>query len=242
MDRTLQVLRNALVGTRVDAAHQFEAIIKQLDQQTLALFLVNYCSESSKLNHDLGKWTESLIQLEVEQEPMLDRRQVAVLIEKYEERSRALKDDQKIFAEWLKNHLHHHDIQLKKGVTLSPSSKQLRHTFQECLRRKRFLSWLVILDELERLRIIHGFTLIKLCELFFGRRVLGCFSHIQIQHHNNSIIFQTCEQLLESCIEHSKCVISDVLSDARSAMNAYASYIEFCFKNAIKSEKCLVKN
>ncbi len=112
--------------------------------------------------------------------------------------------------------------------------KQLRFVFQECAKRKKYTTWVFIMQELERLRIVHGFTLVKLCEMIFGRGVLRCLSHVLLQHRNENAAFNLCDQIIGNHIKLQQDEIPIMINEIKLAIHAYAQYVGDCYKMSIK--------
>jgi hypothetical protein len=233
MDRELLSIRNALTDTRVSIAHQFQEMTQKVDKVSFGCFLVTYCRQAAGLASWMSDWNEQ-IYMAVRQQGKDDLAQTfSAISQKLSVRRDALRADVATMMEWAQEYLSK-DLVVGEELSLSSGMKQLRFISGECIKRKYYMSWLLIMTELERLRIVHGFTLIKLCELFFGKSVLRCFSHIHYQHQNQNELFTLCEDALEANIALHTASVQSMITEVRKAIEAYACFIGDCHQMSIQ--------
>lgn len=227
MDKTARLLQEALVGTRADIATGFQSMISQVDRLTFADFLITFALQSAMLSQSFADWNQQ-ISAEMAKSGQKDLAlQFELLAEGFNRRyHRQMADQDKILA-WLKANVEHR-LQPEQAVqVISAGIKQLRTVFKNCLRRRQMKTWLCVMMEIERIRIIHGFTFIKLCETFFGQGLLRCFSVIFDQRRRSHYVFGLCETVLQnSDIEHETVEIETV----KTASKAYGTYINDCYE------------
>lgn len=234
MERELTSIRNALIDTRVNLAHQFQKMTQLVDKEGFSCFLAVYCRQAALLAQWMSEWNEQLRQKVLsagENELSLTFTSISKqLLQRHE----ALSKDVSNVTRWLGDHAHYHGDVADDKPLVSPGMKQLRFVSQECVKREFYVSWLLIMTEIERLRIVHGFTLIKLCELYFGPAILRCFSHIHYQHQNQNELFTVCENALEGHIKLHTASIQSMITQVQSAIDGYACFIDDCYKMSMQ--------
>jgi hypothetical protein len=230
MDRELSNIRNALIDTRVSLSHQFQKMTQLIDKEGFGCFLEVYCRQAASLSHWMSEWNERVRQKAAaanEDELAQTFTRISELLFR---RHQALDEDTVKVSGWLSlNTSYSFDFSSEK-LPVSPGMKQLRFISQECGKRSYYVSWLLIMTEIERLRIVHGFTLIKLCELYFGPSILRCFSHIHYQHQNQNELFTVCENALLAHIKLHTASVQSMIAQVKSAIDAYACFIDDCYK------------
>ncbi len=234
MDQTLLNIRDALTNTRVQVAQRFQRMTEVIDKWGLACFLVVYCRQAAVLSHWMSEWNEQLRQkMTAHMQQNLNQIFVGIS-EKLLRRHKSLDQDTVNVTQWVALHLDGVTNQAHNGLLICAGMKQLRFLFQECIKRSDCVNWLLIMTELERLRIVHGFTLIKMCELYFGKSILRCFTHIHYQHQNQDELFVICEQALEDHIQLHTSPIQTMIGDVNMAIESYANFIDDCYQVATK--------
>ena len=241
MDRIRHVVHNALVDERARVAHQFEGIARRTDKATFAKFLVVYCAQGGQLADWLTDWNQLMGDCAIANGQGELAAGLMQASRYFHLRHSALQKDRQTLVQWLIGKVDGDWTAIDNSPCVSSGMKQLRHLFQSCLKRKRFVTWVMMINEIERLRIIHSVTLIKLCEVFFGRKIVGCFSHIQHQHQQGNALFWLCDNLLATGIKKLPEEVDVVIDDVKSSIQAYTQYIESCFKLASQGEPCVTK-
>ena len=234
MDRRLLTISSALTDIRVQVAQRFQQLTATADRQQLAHFMLAYCRQATIVARWMSDWNEQIRKLIATQ----GERELAILFgeisAKLFKRHQALEIDVVHTSRWLREQFKNCcDIENEK-IVISPGMKQLRFIAQECIKRNHSKSWLLIMTELERLRIVHGFTLIKLCEVHFGCSMLRCFSHIHYQHQHQNELFILCESALKSQIKLQDVAIQSMIAEVKTAIEAYASFIGDCNSIALR--------
>lgn len=234
MDRQLHTISHALTDVRVQVAQRFQQLTQTTDKAQLAHFMLAYCRQAAALVRWMSEWNEQLRQSSVAAGREALATVFGTIAEKLNQRHLALVADVESTARWLKAQFGSQaDIQNEK-IVMSSGMKKLRFVAQECVKRNHYESWLLIMTEIERLRIVHGFTLIKLCEVHFGRAMLRCFSHIHYQHQHQNELFALCETTLKSQIKLQDAAIQSMIAELKIAITAYASFIDDCYAIASK--------
>ncbi len=227
MDKTALLLQEALVSTRADIASGFQSMISQVDRLTFADFLITFALQSAMLSQSLADWNQQL-SAEMAKGGKKDLAlQFELIADGFNRRYHRQKADQDKILTWLKANAEHRLRPEQAMRVISVGIKQLRTVFKDCLRRNQVKTWLCVLMEIERMRIIHGFTFIKLCETFFGQGLLRCFSVIFDQRRRSHYVFGLCETVLQN---------SDIVDEAveievvKMASKAYGTYINDCYE------------
>ncbi len=242
MDSELSCIRSALIDTRVNISHQFQKMTQLIDKEGFGLFLLVYCRQAAALCQWMSEWNEQIRQQVISDGQAELVETFTQLSEKLLRRHHSLDEDTVNLTHWLAEHTEQGVGLAREKCSLLPGMKQLRFIFQECIKRRHYVNWLVIMSEIERLRIVHGFTLIKLCELYFGRTILRCFSHIHYQHQHENELFALCEIALKDHIELHTASVPSMITQARAALDAYACFIEDCYKASMQQVTHHVKS
>lgn len=229
MDIILNTLRQALVETRTDVAGGFSALVNLSDQKQFSGFVLRYCHQAAILMEWLFKWNkeclnESSISLDEEAMGAFQQIQSRLLA-----RQKALLFDEKQCREWMVGEGYLDPSFEHEGKNTAPGLKQLRHVQQLCLRRRDCSTWLCVLSEIERLRMIHGFTFIKLCELNFGKAFLKKLSHVHAQHQQITALFDLIEAVLRHTLVQQPLLSEQSLEEMRLAIKGYGVYITNCY-------------
>lgn len=229
MDRILTSLRQALVEARSEAAFGFSALSSQSNPTQVGHFLLSYCHQASTLMAWLSLWNQALL---AESTINLSDDNLAVFKEmqsRLASRQTALTQDLETAKAWL---ISADIISVDFVLSEQPACqglKQVRHAQELCARRCDLSTWLCVVSEVERLRMIHGFTFIKLCELHFGRGMLKQLSHIHFQHQQQTALFDLVETLILGVLAQQSLEPDHALQVMKSAIKGYGEYIANCF-------------
>lgn len=234
MDRELFVISNALTDTRVHVAQRFEQLTTTTERRQLAYFMLAYCRQASVLVGWMSEWSKQLGKLIAPQGKTELAALMGDIADKLLQRHQALTIDVAHLSRWMQTQFPSCSHFANEEVVISSGMKQLRFVAQECIKRSHGESWLLIITELERLRIVHGFTLIKLCDIHFGHRMLRCFSHIHYQHQHQNELFGLCEHALKSQIKLQDASITSMIAEVKTAIDAYASFISDCYSLGLR--------
>lgn len=233
MDRELLSIRNAVTDSRTALSRQFQLLTQQVDRERFGVFLAVYCRQAAGLARLMVDWSQQLCQSVTEpgQEALLAS--LKAISAQLETRHTTLETDFLAVKTWAQKVLSY-GFELPSQMKLSAGVKQLRFVFSGCIKSKYYVSWLLVVTELERLRIVHGFTLVKMCELFFGQDVLHCFSHIHYQHQNPNELFSLCDHALETHMRLHRASVPSMIADVRKAIEAYGCFIHDCFQMSLQ--------
>lgn len=227
MDKTVLLLQEALVGTRADIARDFQGMIGRVDRQTFADFLTAFALQSSTLSQWLCDWNQQMSVALGKHDQRDLALQFELIADGFSRRYQRQQVDQEKIIAWLDANVEHH-LQAEQVMNvISAGMKQLRAVFQDCMRRHQVKTWLCVLMEIERLRIIHGFSFIKLCDVFFGPGLLRCFSVIFDQRRRSHYVFGLCETVLQQ-----EPIVTEVveIDTVKAASKAYSTYINDCYE------------
>lgn len=228
MDRQLLVLSNALVESRVQVAERFQQLLGQTNKQQFAYFMQAYCRQNALLEQWMSGWNRQLHELVAKENAALAA-VFADIAERLEKREHAASRDSQEIAAWLQQHIAGaYDVTPEK-VSVVPGMKQLRFVANECIKRKHHDSWLLVMTEIERMRIIHGYTLVKMCEQFLGESILTCLSSMHYQHPQQNELFSICETALITQLRLKAPNMSTMMSEVKTALAGFASFISDCY-------------
>jgi hypothetical protein len=227
MDKTILLLQEALVGTRADIARDFQGMITQVDRQDFADFLIAFALHSATLSQWLCDWNQQMSLMLGKREQKDLALQLELIADGFNRRYQCQKIDQEKIVAWLDANVERH-LQVEQVLNMiSVGMKQLRTVFQDCMRRHKVKTWLCVLMEIERLRIVHGFSFIKLCDTFFGSGLLRCFSVIFDERRRSHYVFGLCETLLQQ-----ESIVDEIIdiNAVKTASKAYSTYVNDCYK------------
>lgn len=232
MDRILNPLRQALVETRANAAFGFSSLSGRATPAELGCFLLRYCHQAATLMSWLSVWNRALLEESAVSLSDEERAAFEEIETRLVAREAALKEDFTSLKAWLIS-----ENLIESGFELDEQStcqglKQVRHAQALCARRNDLSTWLCVFSEIERLRMVHGFTFIKLCELHFGKSMLKKLSHIHFQHQQQTALFDLIEKLLAVAIAQQSLQPDHALQVMKSAINGYGEYITNCYPAA----------
>lgn len=232
MDKVCQAARSSLIDARSEISHKIQRITVNSSKEGLGRFLVSYCQYATLMMEWMSDWNNRM--QVVAQEKGDDSLAIAFkeISDKLFIRSQALKCDQGDMLQWVVANLGC-DIDLPKGREIaSTGMKKFRHLFEECEKRKEPNTWLFIMSEVERLRIIHGFTLVSLCSVLLGKQAIRRLSHILLQHRQSNKLFDVCEVALSNDIKLHPKELPDMVEAASVALDAYGLYIDDCYETS----------
>ncbi len=226
MDRTVvQTVQNSLIDSRSQVAYQFQQLTKQVSREIFTNFLMVYCQQEALLAEGLYQWNRDIAKIRAK----LSGVALSALFEKMAEhcqiRQRALLLDQAALMQ-------RYDHSVEERDNINP----WQLIFQKCRDGKSLLTWLFIMTEIERLRIIHSFTLIKLCQWVCGKGVLRCLSHVLLQHREGNVLLDLSEKAIPLAIPLSCENPGIMINDIKLAMSTYAHSVNECYTTAVKRE------
>ena len=228
MQRQLDAIGMSLVDVRAEAARALGQLVNRSDEATLAQFLICHCYFASTMMGWLSNWAQQLVQSNHVDEQVVSRAFLQTLIDRLYAREVALKQDQRQIVKHLSSRVQSPLRALTDGLEVTPGMKQLREIFQGSVSTHHIATWVCIMLELERCRLLHGMTLMKLAQSHFGPGILRYFSHVHLMHQQDTPMLNLLEDTLVAMggqVTDAK----DMLNQSRLALQAYIHHLEHCF-------------
>ena len=242
MSQSMQQYQNLLVEPRVEFANLVNRLMSRSQLNTLEFFLLHHCVLGRLMTEQIGDWLNAA----VNKSDALGYGELSRSLAEYRDigfkRHELLGKDLPLLLQWINRR---HQIELvssyfhKKSV--SEGVKKFLKLHEQVLKGKQPYRELAIQYEMERITMVHGYTLIQWCKLRFGKSVLRNLSAFRYQIKNNQQRTIILEQIQKQFIKKHPEVVDDMIEASVATLECYARYLVDCFDLAEQSVHKFIK-
>ena len=236
MSQSFQQYQNLLVEPRVEFANLVNRLVSKLKVNTLEFFLLHHCVLGRVMTEQLGGWLNEA----VNKCDAFGYGELSRSLAEYREigfkRHTLLGKDLPLLLQWI-NQRHHINITspyFHKKITSEGVKKYLK-LHEQVLKSKTPYRELAIQCEMERIIMVHGYTLIQLCKLRLGKVVLRNLSAFRYQMKFNQQRTIILEQIQKQFIKKHPELLDDMVEASVATLECYARYLVDCFSLAEQS-------
>ncbi len=222
-----------LTDARVKFAHSINALTTQSTPQDLAFFLLNYCALGATMNKPIESW----IKKASKHCQKLNYLELANYLQQHAQQSThhqaLLRHDTQALTHWLnKKYQLNLDSQHYLKQKATTGIKQYQKLREQHAKGATPYCQLAIDYEVERLSIVHGFTLVKLCACKLGLPILKNLSFIRENVKREAGEHQASQQQMQKFLKANPQKLMPLVEAAKTALDAYHYYLQDCLIKA----------
>lgn len=240
MPMIMQQYKNEMVEARVIFSKVVNRLISQCQQRELASFLLHHCVFSHLMSQPLNSWVCDA-STRCQQLGFID---LSCDLKEYADigfrRDKLLRADLDQLVLWFNKH---YFWELNAESFLRENSceglMQYFSCHEQALSGDTPYTELAIQFELERLEMIHGYSLLQLCTAYFGKSILrhlSAFRHkMRLNHKRTTLLAQMMERFLAAHPDK----LSSLHIAAIDTLQSYAQYLLDCHQLAVSTGSSL---
>ena len=236
MHKVMREYENYMVEPRVVFANVVSQLISNANPQHLEFFLMHHCVLGASLSAPLTEW----VQQAADQCENTGYDDAAKALRQYAmtgfKRHELLQKDLFCLIDWLnRDSALVLDTKNFLNVTISEGVEKYHALHEQALSGQHAYVELAIQYEMERLIMIHGFTLIQLCMTRFGKSILRRLSAFRYQIKQNRERMFLLEQMLQRFLQQHPDCMSQMLQMGQETLATYSLYLLDCNRLAHES-------
>ncbi len=240
MPMIMQQYQNRMVEPRVIFSKVVNRLISRAQPHELGLFLLHHCVLNSMMTEPLSRWVNEAATRCQQQ----GYGNLAEDLKNYADigfqRHTLFQRDVTSLVKWF-NKQFFWDLEASAFLqsTVCEGVMQYLECHERALAGSAPFTELAIQFEMERLEMIHGYSLIQLCVMRFGKSILKQLSAFRHQMRLNRQRTTLLEQMLQSfLLEHPE-KLPEICDAGIDTLQSYAQYLLDCHQLALASSSSL---